>query len=260
MRGGGGRVRPLTAHSKLEPLRDGQGASDKPRDQREDWKRFRISWVKCDSGKMLSQHACMSSMKIFIRKVNTFLSSSLSYRKEESTYFIVLTFTKCSTNTHASSPNRLGDGPSPAARSTWRPWESRGPRWIAGPADRPASCWRRGPSQGCDRKENRISQEPRHPGQEAELPFALSSPSAKRRSEKTGENEQLWEETSVRLRAKRPTGSPLWGQRAEGPEPPRQLDVNSAAWKEGGHWPGGRGSAPPAAELRAAPSFLRERH
>ena len=63
---------------------------------------------------MLSQHACMSSMKIFIRKVKTFLSSGLSYRKEESTYFIVLTFTKCSTNTHASCPNRLGDGPSPS--------------------------------------------------------------------------------------------------------------------------------------------------
>lgn len=138
MLGGGGRVRPLTAHSKLEPLRDGQGASDKPRDQREDWKRFRISWVKCDSGKMLSQHACMSSMKIFIRKVNTFLSSSLSYRKEESTYFIVLTFTKCSTNTHASSPNRLGDGPSPAARSTWRPRESKAPGgWQGQPTARP---------------------------------------------------------------------------------------------------------------------------
>lgn len=114
MPGGGGRVRLLTSHSKLEPLGDGQGASDKPRDQREDWKRFRISRVKCDSGKMLSQHACMSSMKIFIRKVKTFLSSGLSYRKEESTYFIVLTFTKCSTNTHASCPNRLGDGPSPS--------------------------------------------------------------------------------------------------------------------------------------------------
>ena len=52
----------------------------------------------------------MSSMKIFIRKVNTFLSPRLSYHKEESTYFIVLTFTECSTNTHASSPNCLGDG------------------------------------------------------------------------------------------------------------------------------------------------------
>lgn len=65
---------------------------------------------------MLSQHVCMSSMKIFIRKVNTFLSPRLSYHKEESTYFIVLTFTKCSTNTHASSPNCLGDGPSSSSK------------------------------------------------------------------------------------------------------------------------------------------------
>lgn len=149
-----------------------------------------------------------------------------------------------------------GGRPLPSSQKHLEASGEQGPRWMAGPADRPASCWRRGPSRGCGREGNRIPQEPRHPGQEAELPFALSSPSAKRRSEKPGGNEQLWEETSVRLRAERPTGSPLWGRRAEGPEAPRQLDVNSAAWKEGGHWLGGRGSAPPAAELRAAPSFL----
>ena len=133
MPGGGGRVRLLTSHSKLEPLGDGQGASDKPRDQREDWKRFRISRVKCDSGKMLSQHACMSSMKIFIRKVKTILSSSMSYRKEEPTYCIVLTFTKCSTNTHASCPNRLGDGPSPSRQKQLEASGEQGSQPTAGP-------------------------------------------------------------------------------------------------------------------------------
>lgn len=256
MLGGGGRVRPLTAHSRLEPLGDGQGSSDKPRDQREDWKRFRISRVKCDSGKMLSQHACMSSMKIFIRKVNTFLSPRLSYHKEESTYFMVLTFTECSTNTHASSLNCLGDGPSSSSK---KHLEASGQQGFQkdGMASRPPGLLSeaRTPSRLRQKREEDFpgTTTPRARGRTSLCSFI---PIGQAQIRKNWGKRVALGGNECAASSREASGDPLWGRGTEGPGPPRQLDVNPAAWKEGGHWPGVRGPVPPAAELTAAPSFL----
>lgn len=181
-----GRVRPLTAHSKLEPLRDRQGASRQAKRSEKIGRGLEFLEVKCDSGKMLSQHAYVSSMKIFIRKSEhiSVLESELSQRginilHHYDVYQVFHKHTRLISRPPEAAPPQQPEAPGGLRRA--------GPQ-VDSRASRPPGLpvGGRGPSRGCDRKGNRISQGVTQ-GRRAELPFALSSPLAKRRSEKPGE-------------------------------------------------------------------------
>lgn len=142
----------------------------------------------------------MSGTKILIRKVNTSLSPSLTYHKEESKYFIRVYFYQA------------------FHKQTCLIWEQRGVRPHPRHQEAPGGLGKAGVPRVASRPPSVLSEarpllrlrqkrEQDFPGNHitwgrtAELLFAFSSSSAKSRSDKSGENERLWEETSVRLRA-----------------------------------------------------------
>lgn len=153
----------------------------------------------------------MSGTKILIRKVNTFLSPSLTYHKKESKYFIRVYFYQA------------------FHKQTCLIWEQRGVRPHPRHQEAPGGLGKAGVPRVASRPPSVLSEarpllrlrqkrEQDFPGNHitrgrtAELLFAFSSSPAKSRSDKSGENERLWEETSVRLHAEA-SGDP----RAPGP-------------------------------------------
>lgn len=200
----------------------------------------------------------MSGTKILIRKVNTFLSPSLTYHKEESKHFIRVHFHQAFHKQTCLIWEQRGVRPHPRHQEAPGGLGKAGvPRVASRPPSvlseaRPLLRLRQKREQ--DFPGNRITR-----GRTAELLSAFSPSPAKSRSDRSGDNERLWEETSVRLRAGASGDPRHWGPDrlgAEGPSGGRPRTAAAAPKDRAGRrelcsWEGRREGAG-SGELRAS--------